>query len=81
MCISWTINCLVLCIYPFLQGILVAVPIRVLMAHFDITDFLNKYYCLLLPRQPLVGQGLLIHEVFKSQTQRRTTVGRTSLDE
>ena len=37
--------------------------------------------CLLfLARQPPVGQGLLIHEVSRSHTQRRTTVGRTPLD-
>jgi len=35
-------------------------------------------FFLLLAQQPPVGQGLLIHEVSRS---RRTTVGRTSLDE
>jgi len=30
---------------------------------------------------PLVAQGLLIHEVSRSHTQRRTTVSRTLLDE
>jgi hypothetical protein len=37
-------------------------------------------FCLFLARQPLVGQGLLIHEL-KDHTQRRTTVGGTPLDE
>jgi hypothetical protein len=35
---------------------------------------------LFLSRQPPLGQGLLIHE-FLYQTQRRTTGGRTPLDE
>jgi len=29
------------------------------------------------PPPPLVGQGLLIHEMIFNHTQRRTTVGRT----
>ena len=35
---------------------------------------------LVFARQPPVGQGLLIHDVF-DHTQRRATVGRTPLDE
>jgi len=31
--------------------------------------------------QPNEDYGLLIHEVFLDHTQRRTTVGRTTLDE
>ena len=38
-------------------------------------------FCLFLARQPPVGQGLLIYEVSRSHTQRRTTVGRTPLEE
>ena len=37
--------------------------------------------CLYLAQQPPLGQGLLIHEVSRLNTQRRTTVGRTPLDE
>jgi hypothetical protein len=37
------------------------------------------FVCLFFAQQPPVGQGLLIHEV--SRSQRRTTVGRTLLDE
>ena len=32
-------------------------------------------------RSPIAGYGLLILEVFRDHTQRRTTVGRTPLDE
>jgi len=38
------------------------------------------FFLLLLARQPPVGQGLLIHEVSRSH-KRRTTVGRTPLEE
>jgi len=38
------------------------------------------FVCLFLARQPPVGHGLLIHR-FLDHTQRRTTVGRTPLDE
>jgi len=41
----------------------------------------NIIACLFLVWQPPVGQGLLIHEVSSSHTQRRTTVSRTPLDE
>ena len=37
--------------------------------------------CLFLARQLPVGQDLLIHEVSRSHTQQRTTVGRTPVDE
>jgi hypothetical protein len=37
------------------------------------------FVCLFPAQQPSVGHGLLIHEV--SRSQRRTTVGRTPLDE
>ena len=39
------------------------------------------FVCLFLAWQPPVGQSLLIHEVSSSHTQRRTTVGRISLEE
>jgi len=39
------------------------------------------FVCLLLARQPPVGHGHLIDEVFLDHTQRRTTVDRTPLDE
>ena len=39
------------------------------------------FFFLLLAQQPPVGQGLLIHEVSRSHTQWRTTVGWTALDE
>ena len=38
------------------------------------------YYFFILTQLPLVGQGLLIHNISRSQ-QRRTTVGRSYLDE
>jgi len=42
----------------------------------------NFYFIFFLPDSPLVGLGLLIHEVcFLDHTQRHTTVGRTRLDE
>jgi len=39
------------------------------------------FVCLFLARQSPLGHGLLIHEVSRSHTQRRTTVCRTPLDE
>ena len=39
------------------------------------------FVSLFLARQPPVSQSLLIHEISRSHTQRRTTVGRTPLDE
>jgi len=38
-------------------------------------------YSFFVAVQPNEGYGLLIHEVFLDHTQRRTTVGRTPLDE
>jgi len=48
-----------------------------------ITIIVCLFVCLFLARQPPVGEGLLINEVSRSHdhTQRRTTVGRTPLDE
>ena len=44
--------------------------------------FMNVFVCFLRDSPPPpVGQGLLIHEVSRSHTHRRTTVGRTPLDE
>jgi hypothetical protein len=40
----------------------------------------SLYVCLLLAQQPLVGQGLLIHEVSRSHTVT-LTVSRTPRDE
>jgi len=51
------------------------------MTHFEFTDFLNKYYCLRLARQPPQWDRAPSFTRFLDHTQRRTTVGRTSLDE
>ena len=37
--------------------------------------------CLFLARQPPVGQGLLIYEVYRSHSIRHSTVGRIPMDE
>ena len=44
-------------------------------------DVIRHYYFFFVALQPNEGYGLLIHEVFLDHTQRRTTVGRTPLDE
>ena len=51
----------------------------------DVDQHYHRPECLkfffLLALQPNADYGLLNHEVFLDQTQRRTTVGRTPLDE
>jgi len=44
-------------------------------------DHSYAFVCLFLAQQTPVGQGLFIHEVSRSHTQRRTTAGGTPLDE
>jgi len=41
----------------------------------------NAFFSSLVALQPNEVYGLLIHVVFLDHTQRRTTVGRTPLDE
>ena len=50
------------------------------VTRFFSTNF-KKLICLFWTRQSPVGQGLLILELSRSHTQRRTTFGRTPLDE
>ena len=44
-------------------------------------NVINLVFSPLLALQPNEGYGLLIHDVFLDHTQRRTTVGRSPLDE
>jgi hypothetical protein len=46
----------------------------------DTKPMFLTFVCLFLTQQPPLGQSFLIHEVSRSHT-RRTTVGRTPLDE
>ena len=47
----------------------------------SILETKDSYCFFAVALRPIAGHGLLILEVFLDHTQRRTTVGRTPLDE